>query len=99
MWKEGPGVILRARADCSRWICCRLKLSNEEIRRAILRMDEQEDLAKDMLEQVRTHRGGEEANLGTAMPLSTPSQKGWNPGVERTSELKALRRFLETSLD
>lgn len=33
--------------------CHRLKLSNEEIRQAILKMDEQEDLAKDMLEQVR----------------------------------------------
>jgi len=32
---------------------CRLKLSNEEIKRAILTMDEQEDLPKDMLEQVR----------------------------------------------
>ncbi|GAB1301173.1 Disheveled-associated activator of morphogenesis 2 [Apodemus speciosus] len=30
----------------------RLKLSNDEIRQAILRMDEQEDLAKDMLEQL-----------------------------------------------
>lgn len=30
----------------------RLKLSNEEIKRAILTMDEQEDLPKDMLEQV-----------------------------------------------
>lgn len=39
----------------------RLKLSNEEIRQAILKMDEQEDLAKDMLEQVRplVGRGGE----------------------------------------
>ncbi len=34
-------------------VCCRLKLSNEEIKRAILTMDEQEDLPKDMLEQVR----------------------------------------------
>ena len=31
----------------------RLKLSNEEMKRAILTMDEQEDLPKDMLEQVR----------------------------------------------
>ncbi|GCC34181.1 disheveled-associated activator of morphogenesis 2 isoform X2 [Chiloscyllium punctatum] len=30
----------------------KLKLSNEEIKRAILQMDEQEDLAKDMLEQL-----------------------------------------------
>lgn len=30
----------------------RLKLSNDEIKRAILTMDEQEDLPKDMLEQV-----------------------------------------------
>ncbi|XP_029448791.1 disheveled-associated activator of morphogenesis 2 [Rhinatrema bivittatum] len=30
----------------------KLKLSNEEIKRAILEMDEQEDLAKDMLEQL-----------------------------------------------
>uniref|UniRef100_F6S6G7 Dishevelled associated activator of morphosis 2 n=1 Tax=Ornithorhynchus anatinus TaxID=9258 RepID=F6S6G7_ORNAN len=30
----------------------KLKLSNEEIRRAVMRMDEQEDLAKDMLEQL-----------------------------------------------
>ena len=28
-------------------------MSNEEIRRAILEMDEREELAKDMLEQVR----------------------------------------------
>lgn len=33
-------------------LCCRLKLTNEEIKRAILTMDEQEDLPKDMLEQV-----------------------------------------------
>lgn len=33
-------------------VCCRLKLSNEEMKRAILTMDEQEDLPKDMLEQV-----------------------------------------------
>lgn len=35
-----------------------MKLSNEEIRQAVLRMDEQEDLAKDMLEQVRPLRLG-----------------------------------------
>lgn len=33
----------------------RLKLSNEEIKRAILTMDEHEDLPKDMLEQVRLY--------------------------------------------
>lgn len=33
-------------------VCYRLKLTNEEIRHAILTMDEQEDLPKDMLEQV-----------------------------------------------
>lgn len=32
----------------------RLKLSNEEIKKAIMEMDEQEDLPKDMLEQVCT---------------------------------------------
>lgn len=31
-----------------------LKLSNEEMKRAIMTMDEQEDLPKDMLEQVCT---------------------------------------------
>lgn len=31
---------------------CRLKMSNDEIKRAILEMDEREELAKDMLEQV-----------------------------------------------
>lgn len=37
------------------WFFCllRLKMSNEEIKRAILEMDEREELAKDMLEQVR----------------------------------------------
>uniref|UniRef100_A0A671M1I5 Disheveled-associated activator of morphogenesis 1-like n=1 Tax=Sinocyclocheilus anshuiensis TaxID=1608454 RepID=A0A671M1I5_9TELE len=33
-------------------LCFRLKVSNEEIKRAILTMDEQEDLPKDMLEQM-----------------------------------------------
>uniref|UniRef100_A0A673XCR8 Dishevelled associated activator of morphosis 1 n=1 Tax=Salmo trutta TaxID=8032 RepID=A0A673XCR8_SALTR len=33
-------------------LCCRLKLTNEEIKRAILTMDEHEDLPKDMLEQL-----------------------------------------------
>lgn len=45
-----------------------MKLSNEEIRQAILRMDEQEDLAKDMLEQVRTLRKGEEPSQGQPPP-------------------------------
>lgn len=38
--------------DSLKFSYCRLKLSNEEIKRAILTMDEQEDLPKDMLEQV-----------------------------------------------
>uniref|UniRef100_A0A8C7F180 Dishevelled associated activator of morphogenesis 1b n=1 Tax=Oncorhynchus kisutch TaxID=8019 RepID=A0A8C7F180_ONCKI len=38
----------RQQVLCSRW----LKLSNEEMKRAILTMDEQEDLPKDMLEQM-----------------------------------------------
>uniref|UniRef100_A0A4W3IE73 Disheveled-associated activator of morphogenesis 2-like n=1 Tax=Callorhinchus milii TaxID=7868 RepID=A0A4W3IE73_CALMI len=42
----------------------KLKLSNEEIKQAILQMDEQEDLAKDMLEQVR---------ISTSPSLLTPS--------------------------
>lgn len=37
------------------FLLCRLKMSNEEIKRAILEMDEREELAKDMLEQVRFH--------------------------------------------
>lgn len=49
----------------------RLKLSNEEIRQAVLKMDEQEDLAKDMLEQVSPGGGAE---LGAALPLpASPS--------------------------
>lgn len=58
----GAGEKVRARPCCSGCVCHRLKLSNEEIRQAILRMDEQEDLAKDMLEQVRTPVG--EPSLG-----------------------------------
>jgi len=46
----------------------RLKLSNEEIKRAILTMDEQEDLPKDMLEQVGN------------VPCSPP----WFPHAETT---------------
>lgn len=51
----GQGSVLgRGQARLLRvGFCHRLKLSNEEIRQAILKMDEQEDLAKDMLEQVR----------------------------------------------
>lgn len=33
-------------------------MSNEEIKRAILEMDEREELAKDMLEQVRRSASG-----------------------------------------
>lgn len=61
----GAGEKVRARPCCSECVCRRLKLSNEEIRQAILRMDEQEDLAKDMLEQVRSIGGGEEPSLGS----------------------------------
>lgn len=46
----------------------RLKLSNEEIRQAILKMDEQEDLAKDMLEQVRPLSGKGAETRGQLFP-------------------------------
>ena len=49
--QRGQARLLRAGS------CLRLKLSNEEIRQAILKMDEQEALAKDMLEQVRPLEG------------------------------------------
>lgn len=47
----------------------RLKLSNDEIKRAILTMDEQEDLPKDMLEQVSC-----QADLSTQ--VTTDFQQG-----------------------
>lgn len=80
MWpydmERSPGGHTEGQTSCSARVCCRLKLSNEEIRQAILRMDEQEDLAKDMLEQVSALRGREEPNLGAVIPFSTPSHKG-----------------------
>uniref|UniRef100_A0AAZ3Q8A3 Disheveled-associated activator of morphogenesis 1 n=1 Tax=Oncorhynchus tshawytscha TaxID=74940 RepID=A0AAZ3Q8A3_ONCTS len=45
-------VIDGRRAQNCNILLLRLKLSNEEMKRAILTMDEQEDLPKDMLEQV-----------------------------------------------
>ncbi|MGH0134704.1 UNVERIFIED_CONTAM: hypothetical protein FKN15_014982 [Acipenser sinensis] len=47
-WSENCKGVLELKTSKQK----RLKLSNEEIRRAILEMDEQEDLAKDMLEQL-----------------------------------------------
>lgn len=58
------------------WALPRLKLSNEEIRQAVLKMDEQEDLAKDMLEQVSPSRGGSEP-----LPDSPPR----DPAVQEKS--------------
>lgn len=55
----------------------RLKLSNEEIKRAILTMDEQEDLPKDMLEQVRRCQ-----DLPAVTTLA-PSVPGWRKTTNR----------------
>lgn len=85
----------QARPDCSRWICRRLKLSNDEIRQAILRMDEQEDLAKDMLEQVRPSEEGRRPTWGQLRHVSPHLRKAEALGL-KILDLKALRRFLET---
>lgn len=49
-----------------------MKLSNEEIRQAVLKMDEQEDLAKDMLEQVRPLPGRKAETRGQLYPSDSP---------------------------
>lgn len=45
--------------SCFLFLSFSLKLSNEEMKRAIMTMDEQEDLPKDMLEQVCTRKNND----------------------------------------
>lgn len=73
---KGAGVCPEQRGQAQGAVfCLRLKLSNEEIRQAILKMDEQEDLAKDMLEQVRPLVGrGWELKLGGSCTPSCPQR-------------------------
>lgn len=60
--------------------CGRLKLSNTEIKKAIMTMDEQEDLPKDMLEQVSHMTAGSgllwRATRGKACSITRSAQTG-----------------------
>lgn len=79
----------------------RLKLSNEEIRQAILKMDEQEDLAKDMLEQVRPLSGKGAETRGQLFPSRQPPERPriFGQGKIRLEAGGVRERFTEATLD
>lgn len=78
-WPGEEGVEGARAQELRGRLCLRLKLSNEEIRQAILKMDEQEDLAKDMLEQVRAGWAGREQ----MHPFPRSPRESATPGSRR----------------